>query len=454
VRASLRRWLADPWALAALGIFIVIPMGRLGRLTPYGGLDLAKAYIGLLLIARFIVGCLRKGPRPLDPRQGSPLMLALVILLLVNAATLKNTHNLAWSILWVARLAGLFIMWWLITDAIRRRWQVHDIVSVLLAGTTVIGFLCIFEVATGQYIAVLLGQPVTLGGLLGPTGAGTAVLGRPETIRAMRAITVFIDANFMCAYLVAMVPLALAALLSARTGRSRLLLAAILALTLFSIVQTGSRGGLLGLTVALVCLWLLWTKPPVKWLLALTGALAVSLYFLLGLSLAPEYREGFSLDYFLRSYRYGLWRMALRMIADHPFFGVGPGDFVATYAAYRQPPAHLVLLYVHNTYLQLWAESGIFGILSLLAVLAAAIAHLLAARARAPDPQWRRLVEAVLAGFVGYLAFMGTSNGLHDQTFWLLLAMVGLVSFAQPDAPAPRRAGPIPPRPRSALSPA
>jgi O-antigen ligase len=454
VRAFLRRWLANPWALGALAIFVLVPMDRLTRLNPTGTIDVAKIWIGLLLILRFVGGCLRKGPRPLDPRQGSPLMLALVIFLLVNAATLKNTANLAWSMLWVARLVALFLMWWLITDAVRRHWQVYDVVSVLLAGTALIGLLCIYEVSTGQYIAVLLGQPVNLGGLLGPGGQGTAVLGKPETIHAMRAVTVFIDGNFMCAYLVLMVPLCLAALLSARSAGSRLLLVAVLGLTLFSIVQTGSRGGLLGLLAALVCLWTFWTRPPLKWLLVLAAGLAISGYILLGFSLAPEYREGFPLSDFPQTYRYGLWRMALHMISDNPVFGVGPGNFVVKYAAYRQSPAHLFPHYVHNTYLQVWAESGILGFVSLLAVLAAAVAQLLAARARAPNVRWRRLAEAVLAGFVGYLAFMGTSNGLHDQTFWLLLAMIGLVSFAQPEAAAPGHVRLEPPRSQRALLPA
>ena len=454
MRAFLRRWLAHPWAFGVLAIFVLVPMDRFTRLNPNGTIDVAKIWIGLLIILRFVGGCLRKGPRPLAVRQASPLMLALVIFLLVNAATLKNTASLAWSMLWVARLVALFLMCWLITDAVRHRWQVYDVVSVLLAGTALIGLLCIYEILTGQYIAVLLGQPVTLGGILGPGGQGTAVLGRPETIRAMRAITVFTDGNFMCAYLVLMISLCLGALLSARSARSRLVLAAILALTLFSIVQTGSRGGLLGFIAALLCLWAFWTRPPLKWFLVLAAGLGISAYILVGFSLALEYREGFSLEDFRQSYRYGLWRMALHMISDNPIFGVGPGNFVLKYAAYRQSPAHLVPRYVHNTYLQVWAESGILGLVSFLAVLAAAIAQLLAARARAPDVRWRRLVEAVLAGFVGYLAFMCTSNGLHDQTFWLWLAMIGLVSFARPDAPAPGRATLKPPRSQRALSPA
>jgi len=132
VRAFLRRWLAHPWALCVLGIFVVVPMSRFGRLTPYGTIDVAKIYVAVLLIVRCTIGCLRRGPRPLDRRQGDPLMLALVIFLLVNAATIKNTESLRWSMLWVGRLVGLFAMWWLITDAVRHRWQVYDVVSVLL----------------------------------------------------------------------------------------------------------------------------------------------------------------------------------------------------------------------------------------------------------------------------------------------------------------------------------
>ena len=51
--------------------------------------------------------------------------------------------------------------------------------------------------------------------------------------------------------------------------------------------------------------------------------------------------------------RLGYWRNTLSIIKLHPWAGVGLGNFNLMYSRYT-----------HNSYLQLWAETGILGLIS------------------------------------------------------------------------------------------
>ncbi len=56
-----------------------------------------------------------------------------------------------------------------------------------------------------------------------------------------------------------------------------------------------------------------------------------------------------------------IWRATLRMIADHPVFGVGLGAFATMYPRYDEGNGLRYTAEAHNEYLQLLAETGIAG---------------------------------------------------------------------------------------------
>ena len=74
-----------------------------------------------------------------------------------------------------------------------------------------------------------------------------------------------------------------------------------------------------------------------------------------------------------RSMRILLWRNTSSLIAAHPLFGVGPGNYETQVPAYRSVPEHRAwqeltgraehaAYFAHNEYLEYWAESGIVGL--------------------------------------------------------------------------------------------
>jgi hypothetical protein len=70
-------------------------------------------------------------------------------------------------------------------------------------------------------------------------------------------------------------------------------------------------------------------------------------------------------------YRLQYWQSSLAMIADHPWVGVGPGQFQNAYTAYMLPTASEEVADPHNFLIEVWATAGTPALLALLALLVA-----------------------------------------------------------------------------------
>jgi putative inorganic carbon (hco3(-)) transporter len=99
--------------------------------------------------------------------------------------------------------------------------------------------------------------------------------------------------------------------------------------------------------------------------------------------------------------RLSYWRETFSIIATHPFFGVGPGNFNLMQARYA-----------HNAYLQLWAETGILGVIAVLWLAFAVIRHGL--RALKNDPRESPFLIALICANSIFLI-----HNLVDFSFFL-----------------------------------
>jgi len=124
-----------------------------------------------------------------------------------------------------------------------------------------------------------------------------------------------------------------------------------------ALVFTFSKGGWLSMIVALGVFVFLCARR--RWIPLAT---VVGLALLIGLIYPHAIRAGLP----SLGVRTDFWRSAWGMIRDHPFFGVGIGNFGDYYALYRLPGARETKL-AHNDYLQVLAELGVFGLVAFLA---------------------------------------------------------------------------------------
>jgi O-antigen ligase len=160
-------------------------------------------------------------------------------------------------------------------------------------------------------------------------------------------------------------------------------------LVLFTIALTFSRGSWLAMIISTVFAVLL-SKRLAK------GLVSISLV-IFALFLFPLVRERFLFIFQSGgdSNRFLIWSAIIKMIHEHPFWGMGVGTFMANFCSYLPDMSPY---YAHNCYLQIWAETGIFALLSFMA-------------------------------FSASLIFLGIKKFIFVRDYMLLGIMTGIVSF-------------------------
>jgi O-antigen ligase len=238
------------------------------------------------------------------------------------------------------------------------------------------------------------------------------------------------DPNYFAAALIPALLVALFLLLSPGERRVRVLAGAVAAIDLLAFVLTQSRGGLVGLGVALVAAVAVAgrTRPRVLALVLVIFAVGLGFYVV-----APPSHVASTSS----SGRSGEWRIALRMFGRSPLNGVGLGNFGVDEPSYSTQNLDLTRVrYVvndqqraHNTYLEVSAEEGIVGLLLFLTVVCAAIRYAgrsLGALARARDalePAARGLIAGSIGMFVAYCFI----SAQWEKQPWLVLALLAAV---------------------------
>ena len=98
------------------------------------------------------------------------------------------------------------------------------------------------------------------------------------------------------------------------------------------------------------------------------------------------------------------------MFRDHPWLGIGPGNYSAAYGDYFLPGWLDPLGHAHNYYLNLAAETGALGLAAYLLTLSLAFRAALRGL-QAPAPFWRTVAIGTLGALVA-IAFHSVFDNL------------------------------------------
>jgi putative inorganic carbon (hco3(-)) transporter len=230
------------------------------------------------------------------------------------------------------------------------------------------------------------------------------------------------------------VPIALCWILGKRSGRERLFFCCCLALTLGGITVSASRGGFLGLVVAVLYLILHSRKRARN--LALAGTLLIPM----ALSpISPIHRllHPNNGDQESTEDRQAVWKAGLRMIQTHPLLGVGVGNFRPLSSVYGGPDLAGREL-AHNTYIEICAEMGFPGLLAFLAVLYFSFQTLERIRRqtlRSGSALFHQEALGMQAGLLGCSIAIFFSSLEYIKPFWfvifLAMCMPKLVAYSE-----------------------
>jgi putative inorganic carbon (HCO3(-)) transporter len=321
-------------------------------------------------------------------------------------------------------------------------WLRRAVWTVVVAGGA-LASISLLQAATGAYDSDFAGFA-----LARPEGEGVFRVSGP------------LDPNVFGQVLVATSMLALYLALSARDRAGRALALAMFTACIAATGLTGSRGALVAAAAAF-CLLLLFAPIP-RGVVAATVALVVTagLVFLpsgiqarVGVPVGPSEQvtavekgsEGA-----IRG-RKSENIAALQMFRDHPFFGVGPGNYSRHYLEYSQGiglDKRLENREPHNLYLGTLAETGIVGASAFFAVLWLALRGAWRGRRRLGGRD-ALLAEGIFVALASFLVAGLFLHSTYPRYTWILIGF-GFVAgqLAQKQARArelasrPARGGP------------
>jgi len=164
-----------------------------------------------------------------------------------------------------------------------------------------------------------------------------------------------------------------------------------------ALLLTKSMGAFLRISLGLIIFLSLQGKLKKRAIILFCGLLTVGalVFFIRSASekdyLRPLFSAVMRLDY---------WKGAFNMIAAHPFVGVGLGNFNLNQTRYA-----------HNSYLQIWAETGTLGIISFLWLVWSFLKSGFSNIALALD---KKLLAGLIAAFAAFLI-----SNFFDFSFYL-----------------------------------
>jgi len=398
------------WPVAGLVVLaLIIPYGKLMAL-PLAGMD----GVDLLVAATFAGWLARQVAQREIVIRLPPLTGAFGGFLWILALSLGVASSWREGIPELLKWAEFVLLYALTTQMVRGRQIWWVVAALLLAG--------IGQVALGAYQ------------FLARIGPSAFLLGG----RFMRAYGTFQQPNPYAGYLGYLAPvaasLALAALvqwrrtrrpehliIGAACGGTAILLAA-------GIGMSWSRGGWLALGLALVVVVGARTRRTALLAIAAAAAMAAILWTAgwgwlppaiasrvsdLGnyVSVPDPARTEITDENFAVLERVAHWRAGLAMFDDHPWLGVGIGNYAAAYEHYALPHWYEPLGHAHNIYVNFLAETGIIGA-GMFVALWIAMGFLAWRRSRIAE----RYRAGLALGVLGTLAYL-TAHNIFDNLF-------------------------------------
>jgi O-antigen ligase len=398
-----------PLAVAAF-VLLTFPEHLPGSLG--AGATLAKPVGALLIIAWAGAAITGRGALPLLPRSQPALFWLIIGFLLFGAvsslwaAAPGQTHASLGRLLLVAALALVAY------TAASTRAGFRTIVHGYLLASVVTS---VYSVASGTYVA-----KGRLAGLFDP--------------------------NYFAAELIPAILVACFLFATAGSARKRWLAAAVAGIDFVAFALTQSRGGIVGLTVALLAALVFAGRSRSRMLALVLVLVAIGLGYYLGYKPAHVFASGGRAG--TSSGRLDEWRVATRVFAGHPVGGVGLGNYEVVEGSIATQTFNLSVVFwivnqahvVHNTYLQMAAELGFVGLSLFLAILVLPLR--LAARAlvrlKGRLGELEFYARGLLAGAIGMLTAYVFLSAEFEKQLWLVLALLASVPAILRDEKADR----------------
>ena len=411
-------------------LFMTIPLFRLG-VDVFGptGLSFAKIFVGLTLLFWMLNILLHQGGEGIFRllRQTANTLLLLffvtVLLSLINSKYFQE-ETVTESVQFIKMMAVYLVVIAVVRD---RRLLKSTIIILLISSilTTVVG---LYELITAK---AFFSHSFRLGvvaqnqasGLISTVYGGTA-----------RVQSLYSEPGLHSYSMVIFFGLAAPWIFYSTSRKVRISVFVLLMCYFINIIGTGARTGWVSLAFALI-VFLILLKHRYKTVILITAIIIIVCLFLI-LTLVPHlptmerlHTKGDS----SLSWRLDTYRQAIEMVRQHPLLGVGTGNYLTEYHNYlRDTPglSRYFMGWIHNSYAQIWAENGTFGLILFLLFYLQIYFGLLCIYLTTSNNEIRALSLGLISAFSGYAVQFTGLPLLRQELGWMMLALgVAMISI-------------------------
>lgn len=213
---------------------------------------------------------------------------------------------------------------------------------------------------------------------------------------------IYQNPNDLAIAMVLTLPFCLVFLLNSRGLLRKAVWSASALLMIYALLRTGSRAGLLALlVVAGLCLWEFGIQGQRSYLLILGAAALAVIFLVAGRKVMQRFSntttyQGNSAAYESAQLRQGLLIKSLVVTAEHPLFGIGPGNFPVISGSWEE---------THDVYTEFSAEAGLPALVLFLMIYWYALKQLSTVkRLSAKQGEINMLAAASRAGLIAFAA--------------------------------------------------
>jgi O-antigen ligase len=331
------------------------------------------------------------------------------------ALSMLNAYDVELSQFELFLLAQAFLVHVYVASALRTRKDILFAVGLLLTGIILEAILVIPSVAARSSISI---AGITSQFEL---GRASGTLGSPILLASYLALLLAPSASVMLA--------------AVSRGLKVLALVAFVFGTL-ALIFTLSRGAWISFTLSMTLLGVAaWWRGYISLKVPVLTAIAVLLLALPFAALIGGRITGD--DGGSARARLPLAILASRVIEDHPWLGIGPNNFALVGQRYITSQfADEWFFVVHNKYLLVWAETGLFGLLAFLLFLLTTLRGGWRLWRRA-DPVLAPLAIGFTVAIIGHMEHMSFDvfrSRPQVQTLWLISGLIVAMTHVRTDA--------------------
>ncbi len=322
-------------------------------LTTYG---ISVGFTPILLVALYMLWILEKRGASVKSESGRfAYIVFCAAVISVQALSFLNTKILSLSLYEFLKQVVAFGFFYYLVNNIDSKRIVKSMLVMLLIGAMLSSFVGIVQYLTGKSLGL---------GILGESGIfyNQSVVGSSQLIKRVSGLMG--HANMFGMYIALILPVAFVLSLSDISRRMRLFAFAATMVCGLGLILSFSRGAIIGFAVALGII-LIARKSHLfraynRRLVSFYCFLAVTAIVLFGYQIYSRFAASPPDQV---SLRFLLNRTAIKMILEHPFFGVGLNNFSIQLATFNSQEIYPWVRYpVHNYYLLVASEAGLLSL--------------------------------------------------------------------------------------------